>query len=379
MSRGASASTTDEPAANGVGVVLPDLGAGGAQKVAVWLIRHLVAEGIRCSVVQTTDRPEPIHDVGDEVVVRTVRPPPRWWPGFARSALRVVRLRRELKGMRPGVVLAMVGSTNVITALAGLRCPWRTVLSERNDPVRQPLRWPWGHLRRACYRLADIVTANSRDAARVVARWVPPSDVRVIPNAVELPPRRKAGHGSAQTIVIVGRLHEQKAHDVLFRAWAGIVGLYPQWRLVVVGDGELRESLEALCARLSISDRVDWRGQVEDVAAELNAASIFALPSRYEGTPNALLEAMAHGLACVVSDSSPGPLDLVRDEETGLVAPVDDPDALGCVLARLMDDAALRARLGQAARASMQAYDPERVLALWKDVLFGDGRGVAPR
>ena len=93
-----------------------------------------------------------------------------------------------------------------------------------------------------------------------------------------------------------------------------------------------------------------WAGQVQDPAPWYRTARIFALPSRYEGTPNALLEAMAAGLAVVVSDASAGALEFVTDGETGLVVPAEDDRALAAALRRLIGDGDLRRRLGDAAR-----------------------------
>ena len=143
----------------------------------------------------------------------------------------------------------------------------------------------------------------------------------------------------------------------------------------MVGEGRREGELRALAASLGIAPRVDWHGVVRDPYAFYHTASIFALPSRVEGTPNALLEAMSCGLPVVVTDSAPGPLELVDDGETGLVVPGGDARALAEALRLLARDEALRRRLGEAARERVREYDLPRALAAWESVV-GIGGGV---
>jgi glycosyltransferase involved in cell wall biosynthesis len=138
----------------------------------------------------------------------------------------------------------------------------------------------------------------------------------------------------------------------------------------VIFSRETSESKDAAHAEsLGIVDRIDWHGIVSDPHYFYRSASIFALPSRVEGTPNALLEAMNHGLPVVVSDGAPGPLELVNDDETGLVVGVNNVAALAAALRRLANDEALRHRLGAAARERVTEYDLPRALATWETVV----------
>ena len=125
----------------------------------------------------------------------------------------------------------------------------------------------------------------------------------------------------------------------------------PDWRLAIVGGGPLEAELQALAAKLNIESSVDWIGQVSDPFPLLRGAEFFVLTSRFEGTPNALLEAMACGLPAVVSDASPGPCELIGPEDgAGLIVPVEDAAATAEAIIRLASDEALRLRLGLAAR-----------------------------
>jgi glycosyltransferase involved in cell wall biosynthesis len=141
------------------------------------------------------------------------------------------------------------------------------------------------------------------------------------------------------------------------------------WRLALVGDGRLEADLRVRASGLGLEGRVEWHGVVRDPYVLYHSAAIFALPSRVEGTPNALLEAMSCGLPVVVSDGAPGLLELVEDGVTGLVVPVNDAAALAQALRRLARNAELRRRLGEAARERVAEYDLPRALAAWERAL----------
>ncbi|MGB9181932.1 MAG: glycosyltransferase [Pyrinomonadaceae bacterium] len=282
-------------------------------------------------------------------------------------------LRRVLRHVHSPVVVAFGTSVNVITLKACRGMKRRVVISERNDPRRLVRYRMWDELWRIYYSHADLVTANTRGALREISDYVEQQKMAFVPNPLVIP--NGNGHATAHAlthkpfILTVGRLVQDKAQDVLLDAFSRAGDGLKEWRLAVVGDGRLRDTLRARAEDLGIAGRVDWHGIVEDPHAFYREACIFALPSRVEGTPNALLEAMSCGLPVVVSDGAPGPLELVEDGVTGLVVPVNDPSALAAALRRLAGDKALRRRLGEAARARVSEYELPRALAAWESIV----------
>jgi glycosyltransferase involved in cell wall biosynthesis len=145
----------------------------------------------------------------------------------------------------------------------------------------------------------------------------------------------------------------------------------PGWRLAIVGDGPLEDELKALATTLGVEDSVDWLGHVADPFPLLRGADFFVMTSRFEGTPNALLEAMACGLPAVVSNASPGPSELVGSDESaaGLTVPVEDAAATAEAIIRLARDQTLRRRLGLAARLRVRTHDADHAIEVWLQVL----------
>jgi glycosyltransferase involved in cell wall biosynthesis len=185
-------------------------------------------------------------------------------------------------------------------------------------------------------------------------RW-PAEKVEVVYNAVDLdrfdaPPspalRAELGGGEGAPLVLTpARLDPQKGHAALFRAAAEV----PEARFVLAGEGPLRGELEAEAARLGIANRVCFLGRREDVPELLAACDAFALPSLYEGSSLAVLEAMA-ARRPVISSAIGGTDELITDGENGLLVPPGDAEALAGALRRLLGDGQLRTALAQRGR-----------------------------
>ena len=145
----------------------------------------------------------------------------------------------------------------------------------------------------------------------------------------------------------------------------------PGWRLALVGDGPLAGELQQQARKLGVADSIDWVGHVSDPFPYLRGARLFVMTSRFEGTPNALLEAMACGLPAVVSDASPGPCEMIGsgDDAAGLIVPVEDASATADAILHLARDEMLRRRFGLAARERARAHDADHAIDVWLKLL----------
>ena len=358
-----------------VALVIESLESGGAQRVVTILANAWAQRGIRVTVVTMAARDTDFYTLDSLVARQTIGRAGRavGLVGRVSANLRqMLALRHTLRTLQPYAVVSFIMQTNVLTIIATTGLPCHVVVSERNDPLRQLYSKHWRLLRRLLYRRAHVITANSHSAIETMRAYVPRSKLAYVPNPLlvrPIPCTRRAPDKAAPFILAVGRLHEQKGHDVLLPAFARFVGRSAGWRLRILGDGPLRGDLQVQATELGVDGQVDWQGVVADPFPHYETATIFALPSRYEGIPNALLEAMNCGLAVVVSNGSPGPLEFVSDEVTGLVVPVGDVEALTAALDRLARDDALRRRLGEAARARVAGLASDKVLLDWERVI----------
>ena len=295
---------------------------------------------------------------------------------------RVLRLRRVLKSARPPVVLGFLSESNVTLILAALGLGLRIVVSERNFPPSERIARTWRMLRRRVYALADVVVAQTDECAQWLDENTTARHIEVIPNGVVWPLPDALPHRAPdellkpdETLVLaVGRLDPQKGFDLLLDAFAPIARDFPGWKLVIVGKGTDSDTsyvaqLEARIAQPDLCAAVQLAGRVGNLADWYARCELFVLSSRYEGFPNALLEAMAAGCAVLSTRCPAGPADIVESGVNGLL--VDDIDAahLHAGMQRLITDAALRSRLGEAATEVRVVFSAERIMALWSQVL----------
>ena len=167
--------------------------------------------------------------------------------------------------------------------------------------------------------------------------------------------RRLLGVGTDDLVVgTVGNFTRKKDQESLLRAVARLVPDLPSLRVVLIGSGPLENDLRALAASLRIAEVTDFTGSRDDVREVLPGLDVFALSSRFEGLPIALLEALAAGVACVAT-SVGGVPEVLTDGEDGLLVGPGDPDALAAAIRKLLADAAFRAGMGS--RAGWRARD----------------------
>jgi glycosyltransferase involved in cell wall biosynthesis len=193
---------------------------------------------------------------------------------------------------------------------------------------------------------------------------VPARKIAVVPNGLDVRPfESRTPNSRPRRVLVVANLRPEKGHDVLIDAAAEVLRRLPDAEFEIVGGGPERGTLEARAEARHVRRAFTFLGHRDDVASRLAAAHIFALPSRSEAFPNAVLEAMAAGLPIVASGVG-GICELIDDNRTGLLVAPGDPHALADRLALLMTEPGLAARLGEAARAEAEAcYSFDRMIA----------------
>ena len=350
--------------------VIEGLGGGGAQHVLTTLANHWAKAGRSIAVI-TLSGPEhdafPLDSDVRRIVIGGTDISSNPLAALFANIWRLRALRRALRESGAAAAVGFVGSTNVLLVLAAFGLRLRVVVAERNDPARQKLPGIWDRLRRLVYPLADVVTANSAGALESLARFVPKAKLALVPNPLRQAPSSSAAAKDRPTLLAVGRLHPQKGFDILLEAFAKAREGRADWRLVVLGEGAQEQSLKEQARRLGVDSAVEWKGFVADPFPWYRAADVFVQPSRFEGTSNALLEAMSCGVAVIASDAAG---ETVVHDRTGLVTPADDAPALAEALARVMDDPALHRRLGEAGRAAVLAQSADQALAVWEKIVF---------
>jgi glycosyltransferase involved in cell wall biosynthesis len=282
-------------------------------------------------------------------------------------------MRQTVKAQRPDVVISFMVGINItaLTSCVGLGVP--IVVSERIDPSEHCIGKIKEVARAYTYPLARLIVVQTHRVASYFPQSLQPK-IRIVGNAVIPAPVTAqpfaTDSNGRKRIVAVGRCDPQKGFDRLIDAFALIANNYPDWDVVIAGDGPERPGLEDRVRRRGLEARINIIGFVSDVYQELSAAQLIAFPSRNEGFPNALAEGLAAGLPAVGYNGVSGVEDLIIDGKTGLLVDQKEEIAgLARALSTLMANANLRVRLGKAALQHVRQWEPDRMFALWDEVL----------
>ncbi len=281
---------------------------------------------------------------------------------------RIRKLRRMLANARPDAVLSFIDTSNVMTLLACMGLALRVVVSERvNGAANASIPWVWRASRTVTYWRANAVIAQTPDAARWIKRLCGVEAV-AIPNPLRALPEADGPRES--TILAVGRLTHQKGFDLLIQAFAGVTQEFSNWRLVIIGAGPEHSALLSLTEQLNLGDRVEIRPPVKDIELWMSRAGLVVQPSRFEGFPNVILEAMGMGAAVISADCPSGPAEIIVDGVNGRLVPVEDVATLTRVMSELLRRPEERLRLGSEAKKVRQAFHQDFVMKQWENCVM---------
>jgi glycosyltransferase involved in cell wall biosynthesis len=265
---------------------------------------------------------------------------------------------------KPDMIVAFFGVPAGPVALLAkwiYRTPYIISLRGGDVPGFRPYDFGTYHkiiapLLRLVWKHAAAIVANSSGLQTLALNFERRFPIQIIPNGVDVsrftPPSGR--EWTLPQLLFVGRLVHQKGLDLLLPALAQLQRL--PWELVLLGDGPQREPLQQMAAELGIAERVRFAGwqRGADLEAEYQHANLFVLPSRHEGMPNVVLEAMASGLP-VLATRIAGNEELVLPGETGELVPPENSAALQSALEYILPNAGLRQRMGEAGRARVEA------------------------
>ena len=360
----------------GITFIISDLGSGGSQKVLVSLLEHF-SKNNHISLITFSNTETDFYEIPSNVKrieLNATGESANAFIGICANLKRVLCLRRAIKNTKNTYIVSFIGPTNCLTVLACFGLGIRVVISERNDPARQSYGWFWDLARKKLYRFASVITANSKAAIKTLSYYVPNHKLDFIPNGLAFPSENIFSSAASpnKSILCVARFHDQKAHDILIKAFAQIHNDNSDWHLTLIGEGSLESELKSLVQRLDIVDYVDFKGTLHTLENEYKNHPIFVLPSRYEGTPNALLESMSYGCAPIISSTCEGGLEFVSDGQSGLVFEVDNIDELALKIKSLIKNTELRQELGETAKKSVSKINSDHIFSKWENTIFGE-------
>lgn len=360
------------------------LGGGGAERVTVGLASHWARSGHDVTIVAwgaTGAGSEQAYTLDPRVRVE--------WLGLGADAQsrqdalianwrRLAAVRTMLNVHRPDVAIAMMHTSSVLLALAPGQKDTIRIGTERVYPPFSETSLLWRLARPLAYRRLAAVVAQTIESGDWLRRRTLARRVAVIANPYQcqgrtgpdIAPSSLLPRGS-KLCLAVGRLSWQKQYDRLVEVFAEVAAPRPEWHLCILGEGSERAQLERIRASTACPERIHFVGRVGNVEKWLEHARIFVMSSRYEGFPNALLEAYCSGVPSISFDCPSGPSTIITSGEDGILVKGGDFQSLGVELGSLMDNGQLGYQLASRAASRAGKFSVAAIAGEWEE-LFQD-------
>lgn len=342
---------------------------GGTERVLVTLAHNFMNNGHEVVIVTSfkVDNEYPVNSK-IERIISSLTEDEETDSRIANIIRRFEKLRRIWKEINPDVVLSFIGKNNFNALLTAGRMGIPVVVSVRADPKMEYPDRLSTFLANHLYPKASGVVLQTKDSINYFKKNVR-KKVTILKNPINPAffDRTPVDYADKENLIVaVGRVDENKNHEMLIRAFSKISDQFPQYRLKILGDGELRKKLITLTEELGKSDRIVLPGVCDDVPGAVERAKLFVLCSDTEGVPNTLLEAMAVGTA-VISTDCPcgGPAEIIDDGINGYLTPVRNEDALADKMLEVLANEDILVKMSVNARKTAEEYREEKVAGEW--------------
>lgn len=336
-------------------LVIPSIKPGGMERVMAVLANYFADNGLEVHLI-LFGKGEIFYFINPKVVIHE---PDFYLDRIGHIYYKVkvlLFLRNKLKSLKPYSVMSFGEMFNSFVLLSALGLKLQIYVSDRTRPDK---RWGVFHetLRRFIYPKAAGIIAQTAYSKSYLANVTGHQNIRVIPNPIKTVEIKK--NKRKNVILFVGRLISTKRVDILLKLFSQ--SHYQEWELWIIGDGHLRSYLEDYSEKLGLSKIVKFWGNQREIGEFYQQSKIFAFTSVSEGFPNALLEAMTWGLACVSFDCKSGPSDVIIDNYNGFLIPLMDTDEFLQKLKLLQTNEDLVNHFSENAVLSSQQYTLEKI------------------
>ncbi|MEH2957600.1 glycosyltransferase family 4 protein [Candidatus Merdisoma sp. JLR.KK006] len=343
---------------------------GGAERVMANLVNYFFEEKYEVLLVTDVINRENNAEYPIDKEINRIVIGEEYGNAIVKNWRRIKKLRKCMIEHNPDIVLSFMGLPNIRMLLSTIGLPCKKVVSVRNDPYKEYGKGVWRCLMNGIYSLADGYVFQTDKVGAYFTRKINLHS-KVINNPVNESFFKARWQGNEKTIICVGRLEKQKNHALLLKAFAEICSSIAEYNLILYGDGALRDTLKQMSVELGIENRVIFAGEVTNVEDILTRASLFVLPSDFEGMPNALMEAMAVGIPSI-STNCPigGPEMLFSQQLSEFLVPCSDEKALAegmLKILKLSQDRRKEISVKMKDRAKI--FNPQKIYSEWQNFL----------
>lgn len=344
-------------------ILMGSLTMGGAERVATTLSSYLSKNNVETYLISFDENEssyfiEPsVHFINNKESKKDGR--------FKAIKQRIKFLFRTLDEIKPDLIFTMFCITNVYALLYKFfhNRKVKVVSSERCNPKSKDRKGIKEILNRFSSTKCDGFIFQTEKAQKCYAKRVQKKSI-VIHNAVSNPLLNEIDEStlmSQKVISSMGRLEEQKAQDIIIKAFEPIARSYPDYKLIIYGEGSKRIELEKLIKELDLQENVFLPGNDEKAILKVAQSQIFVLSSRFEGMPNALIEAMAVGIPSISTDCDMGPSELITNGENGYLVAVDDINEITNKIELLIKNEKLRNTISENSKKINETHSIDKI------------------
>lgn len=354
-----------------VAMLIGALTRGGTERVLVNLAEYLIQNGYLVTVV-TQYQKEGEYSLNPAVkrILSDITDEETSSSRIVNFKRRFFKLRNIWKQERPDVILSFIGKNNMMAILTSRFLKIPVAVSVRGEPAMEYYNSWMRFMARHLFKLADGVILQTRQCYDFFPEAVRKKAV-ILRNPVSVSFFRERYEGEREKeLVAVGRVDANKNHEMLIRAFADVADQFPEYRLTIYGEGELKGKLTELVSKLGMQRKIFLPGAISNVQDAIYKARIFILPSNTEGVPNTLIEAMILGLTVIATDCPcGGPADLIEHGVNGLLTPVGNVEKMKENLHKTLNDLQKADLMGKNAAKTGDIYQPEKVYKEWENYL----------
>lgn len=346
-----------------IGFLVAKVSFGGGEKILNFLMREMTLKGHSVSVFSWNKEWE-----NEELLLPyNIVPIPEIKVGILNKMKGIFSFKRELEKNRPDCLIIFSLSLAEFGLFSALLSGIPVILSERVDPKYLPQSKFHVYLKFLMYKLSSGVVFQTEKAKSFYSQIVQKKGT-IIPNPV-MCEAYQPSETCSKEIVAVGRLSEEKNYPMLLRAFSRLKN--SEYILKIYGDGPLRNELSFLIDKLKINQRCFLMGHSNNISENIRQSDIFVMCSNQEGMPNALIEAMAMGLACISTDfNSGGARAIIENEKDGLLIPVNKEESLINALNLLISNNDLKQSLKEKAVLIRQKFNKDLIIDLWIEFIL---------
>lgn len=278
---------------------------------------------------------------------------------------RIIYLRKLLKKISPDTSISFMGENNVRLIIAAQGIKTKKIISIRNDPTKEYPSSRFKRLTDLIYRNADGIVFQTEDAKQFFSTKVQ-NKSRIIFNQVD-PKFYQWNDFPGEYIIACGRLSKQKNYPLMLDAFKLVLEEYPNEKLNIYGDGDLRKELEMYAASIGITNSVFFKGFSTNMIENYKEAKMLIMTSDYEGMPNVMLEALASSVP-VVSTDCPcgGPKMIIKNGINGFLVPVGDSHKVAAAIKLMIKMPESTIEMRKSAYESAQEFACDNIIAKWK-------------